>query len=131
LAEILLDSDVIISWLRGHEPISSAVIQLLEDEDSLVWTPVSVAEIFAGARKSEEQLVERLFLILDSLVLSHEIGRKAALYLGNYSKSHSVELGDALIAASAALHRLPLWTLHREHYPMKDIRFFSPPQNNK
>ncbi len=126
MAEILLDSDVIISWLRGYESISSAVIRLLDAGDSLIWTPVSVAEIFAGIRKSEEERVERLFLILDMLVLSGEIGRKAGRYLSAFAKSHHVELGDALIAASAAVHRLPLWTLNRKHYPMPDIRFFSP-----
>jgi predicted nucleic acid-binding protein len=126
LAEILLDSDIIIFWLRGYEPISSVVIRLLDDGESLIWTPVSVAEIFAGVRRSEEERVERLFLILDPLALSGEIGRKAGLYLSTYAKSHNLELGDALIAASAAVNRLPLWTLNRKHYPMKDIRFFSP-----
>lgn len=126
MAEILLDSDVIISWLRGCEPISSAVIRLLDNGESLIWTPVSVAEIFAGVRRSEEERVERLFLILDPLALSGEIGRKAGHYLSTYEKSHSVELGDALIAAAAAVNNLPLWTLNRKHYPMKDIRFFSP-----
>ena len=125
MAEILLDSDVIISWLRGCEPTSGGVIRLLDDGDSLIWTPVSVAEIFAGVRESEEERVERLFLILDTVALSSEIGRKAGRYLSAYAKSHHVELGDALIAASAAVHRLPLWTFNRKHYPMPDIRFFS------
>jgi hypothetical protein len=131
LAEILLDSDVIISWLRGYEPISSAVIRLLDAGESLIWTSVSVAEIFAGVRRSEEELVARLFLVLDPLVLSGEIGRKAGLYLSAIGKSHSVELGDALVAASATVNRLPLWTLNRKHYPMKDIRFFSPAQTRQ
>jgi len=35
-----------------------------------------------------------------------------------------VELGDALIAATASLHNLALWTRNRRHYPMKDVFFF-------
>lgn len=70
--------------------------------------------------------MEGLFLILETLSISGEIGKKAGLYLSAYAKSHSVEPGDALIAASAAVGHLPLWTLNRKHYPMKDIRFFSP-----
>ena len=131
MAEILLDSDIIIAWLRGCEPISTVVIRLLDEGDSLVWTPVSVAEIFAGVRKTEEELAERLFLTLDSLTPSAEVGRKAGFYLSAYAKSHSVELGDALIGASAAVHGLPLWTLNRNHYPMKDVRFFSPAKNKQ
>jgi predicted nucleic acid-binding protein len=39
------------------------------------------------------------------------------------AKSHSVELGDALIAACASSEGLKLWTLNKKHYPMKDIDF--------
>jgi predicted nucleic acid-binding protein len=127
LAEILLDSDVIIAWLRGDDPFAEMIPELLEKGEALTWTPVSVAEIFAGVRKGEERQVENLFLVLETLVLSHEIGRKAGRYLHIYARSHGVELADALIAATAHVHNMPLWTLNRKHYPMRDIRLFSPP----
>lgn len=127
MAEILLDSDVIIAWLRGDNPFAELIPQLLQKRDTLTWTPVSVAEIFAGVRKGEEHQVESLFLVLETLVLSHEIGRKAGQYLHAHARSHGVELADALIAATAHVHDMPLWTLNRKHYPMRDIRFFSPP----
>jgi len=41
-----------------------------------------------------------------------------------FAKSHSVELGDALIAATASAHGLELWTRNRRHYPMKGLAFF-------
>ncbi len=126
MAEILLDSDVIIHWLRGSPSVSAAVVNLLAHGDSLLWTPVSVAEIFAGVRHAEEKQVETLFLVLGALNLTPEIGKRAGAYLHTYSRSHGVELADALIAASAEIHGMPLWTLNRKHYPMKTIRFFSP-----
>lgn len=127
MAEILLDSDVIIAWLRGYDPFAELIPRLLEEGNVLAWTPVSVAEIFAGARKREEDQLENLFLVLEALTLSPEIGRKAGNYLNTFSRSHGVELGDALIAATAYLNKMPLWTLNKKHYPMKEIRFFSPP----
>jgi len=60
----------------------------------------------------------------DILPIDLEIGRQAGEYLRQFSKSHSVELGDALIAAAAAVHDLELWTRNRRHYPMKDISFY-------
>jgi hypothetical protein len=126
LAEILLDSDVIIAWLRGADPIAGTIPDLLESGNSLVWTPVSIAEIFTGVRKTEQSQVNRLFLILDTLPISASIGKKAGEYLQKYAKSHSVELGDALIAASAHVSELPLWTLNKKHYPMRDVRLYSP-----
>ena len=126
MAEILLDSDVIIAWLRGYDPFAELIPKLLEDGNALVWTPVSVAEIFAGARKGEEGQLENLFLVLEALSLVPDIGRKAGAYLNAYSRSHGVELGDALIAATAHFTKIPLWTLNKKHYPMNDLRFFSP-----
>ncbi|HEY2930847.1 MAG TPA: type II toxin-antitoxin system VapC family toxin [Acidobacteriota bacterium] len=126
MSELLLDSDVIIWWLRGESPYDSLIPALLQ-RDSLFWTPISVAELFAGARTSEEPELEKLFLILDVLAITAEIGRYAGYYMRRFSKSHGVELADALIAATAHSHNFPLWTLNRRHYPMKDIRFFSPP----
>ncbi|MGA2264051.1 MAG: PIN domain-containing protein [Acidobacteriota bacterium] len=93
---------------------------------SLLWTPVSIAEVFAGVRKGENARVETLFLILETLPTSETIGKKAGRYLQKYSKSHSLELGDALIAASASVADLSLWTLNRKHYPMPEVRLFYP-----
>jgi predicted nucleic acid-binding protein len=126
LADILLDSDVIIAWLRGYDPFASILPTLLDRGDVLTWTPVSIAEIFAGVRKGEQPQIDNLFIVLEALPLNVEIGRKAGDYLKAYSKSHGVELGDALIAATAYFHGIPLWTLNLKHYPMKDLQFFSP-----
>ena len=126
MAEILLDSDVIIAWLRGYDPFAELIPILLEKGEVLTWTPVSVAEIFAGARKGEESQLENLFLVLEALPLSTEIGKKAGVYLNTYSKSHGVELGDALIAATAYYTKMALWTLNKKHYPMRDVQFFLP-----
>jgi predicted nucleic acid-binding protein len=126
LADILLDSDVIIAWLRGSESVAGAIMNLLESGHNLLWTPVSVAEIFAGARKTESARIETLFLILETLPISETIGKEAGRYLQKYSKSHSLELGDALIAASASMAGLSLWTLNKKHYPMPEVRLFYP-----
>ena len=125
MAEILLDSDVIISWLRGYEPFAGVLSQMLSEGQILVWTPVSVAEIYAGVRKGQEQDTDSLFLALEVLPLTAEIGMIAGRYVNRYGKSHGVEVMDALIAAAANVNGLPLWTLNKKHYPMRDIRFFS------
>ena len=37
---------------------------------------------------------------------------------------HGVELGDALIAATAVANSAELWTRNRKHYSMKELSFF-------
>ena len=124
MANILLDSDVIIEWLRGHEPFVTKIAQLLEQHSQLFWTPVSVAEVYAGVRRSEETKAGNLFILLESVSISPDIGKKAGKYLRLYAKSHGVEIADALVAACAFMENLSLWTLNRKHYPMKDLSFF-------
>ncbi len=125
MAEVLLDSDVIMAWLRGYQPYITLIPELLDQGNTLSWSAVSVAEIFAGARRSEEKQIEKLFLIFEAVPISIAIGKKAGSYLNRYQKSHGMELGDALIAASASIESIPLWTLNRRHYPISEINFFS------
>lgn len=51
-------------------------------------------------------------------------GRRAGVYLSRYARSHGVEIADALIAAAASTAGLHLWTRHRRHYPMDDLRLY-------
>jgi hypothetical protein len=53
-----------------------------------------------------------------------KVGRQAGEYLRRHRKCDGVELGDALIAATATLHQLQLWTRNRKHYPMQEIRLY-------
>ena len=131
MPKILLDSDVIIEWLRGHPPFTQQMVELIDAHADVCWTPVSIAEILAGSRKGEDEAITELFLLLEALPITSDVGRKAGEYLKSYAKSHSVELGDALIAASAYSSDRQLWTLNKKHYPMKEIRFFSYPPDRK
>jgi len=36
-----------------------------------------------------------------------------------------ISLEDYLLAATARVHRCPLWTRNRKHYPMDDIEIFT------
>lgn len=89
-------------------------------------TPISWAEVYAGVRPGEEAPTRGFFEARGEMVLDGRIGRHAGGYLARYAKSHGVEIADALVAAAASTAGLRLWTLNRKHYPMEDLRFFSP-----
>lgn len=115
---IILDSDVLIWWLRGREDVVRRMKELVEGGYKLYTTPVNVAEIWAGVRAGEERKVERMFEIIEVVKLDVEVGRMAGEYLSRYGKSHGVELGDALIAGCVERYGLSLWTFNMRHYPM-------------
>ena len=58
------------------------------------------------------------------LPIDHSVGELAGDFLRQYSKSHGLEMPDALIAASALQNRAQLWTRNRKHYPMPELSFF-------
>ena len=122
---VLIDSDGLIEVSRARNPgILAAWRSLADSEEALLCSPVTVAELWQGARPGEHSLLDALFSALLSVPVDHETGRMAGTFLGTYRKSHGVELGDALIAAGAILHNAELWTRNRKHYPMHELRFF-------
>src|SRR5207249_6976725 len=100
--KILLDSDVIIEWLRGHQPFVEQIPKLIETHSELFWTPVSVAEVFAGVRKGEEDTVSNLLLLLEPIAISIEHGRKAGAYLKAYNRK-STRLNSSHVSISYAV----------------------------
>jgi predicted nucleic acid-binding protein len=125
LKSVLIDSDVLIEVSRGRDAdIIARWEELSRGNAALLCSPVTVAEIWHGARPHERKVLDALFAALDCIPIDTEIGKRAGDYLREYAKSHHVELGDALIAATASLHSLALWTRNRRHYPMADVIFF-------
>ena len=68
-------------------------------------------------------MLSALFQALTCVPIDAAIGRQVGEYLRQFHKSHSLELGDVLIAASASTHRATLWTRNRKHYPVAGLTF--------
>jgi len=90
----------------------------------ILYSPVTEAEIWAGAWPREHEALNKLLQTLVCAPIDGETGRVAGEYLRQYQKSHGLEMGDALIASTALLHRAELWTRNRKHYPMKELSFY-------
>lgn len=125
MKSVLIDSDILIEVSRARD--STIVEQwdaLSRSDTPLFCSPVTVAELWHGALPREHSLLNSLFSAIDCVPIDAAIGRRAGEYLRLFAKSHHVELGDALISATASIHKLDLWTRNRRHYPMKDISFY-------
>ena len=122
---VLTDSDILIEVSRGRDKtMVSQWLELGQSDALILFSAVSAAELWAGARPSEYAALEALFDALLCVPIDAALGRRAGEYLRRYRKSHAVELGDALIAASAVERGASLWTRNRKHYPMPELAFY-------
>ncbi len=122
---ILLDSDIVIEVLRARDPaVLSKWAVLASSSLPILVSPVTVAEIWAGARPSEHTAISRFFRPLTCAPADRVTGELAGEILRRYRKSHGVEIADALIAAAAVQLQAALWTRNRKHYPIAALTFY-------
>jgi predicted nucleic acid-binding protein len=124
----LIDTDVAIDHFHGHQAARDYFTEAFVTGEVLAISVVTLTELMAGMRPGEETPTEKLLSLFVLLDVDEVIGRKAGAYLNEYSRSHAIDLGDALIAATAAVAGAELITRNLKHYPMTDIQVTSPYQ---
>ena len=106
----LIDTDIAIDHFHGNQSAHDFFAQTLASGDALYISVITLTELLAGMRSGEEELTEKLLSLFTVIDVDNAIGRKAGEYLRRYSRSHNVDLGDALIAATAAMMEAELVT---------------------
>ena len=126
---ILFDSDVAIMVLRGDAEHVRAMEQALEQGARCFYSPITLTEVYTGMRPREARATEEFFSWLHCAEVTEVIGRKAGAYMAEFRASHSLQIPDAIIGATAGTLGLWLWTRNRNHYPMRDLRIWEPQQS--
>ncbi len=116
---LLLDTDVLVDYLRGEQEAMAYLEGLGGD---LLTSAITVAELFAGVREGEERRVLTQFIRAFEIVpIDSDIAKQGGLYRRGFGPSHGVGLADALIAASAEAREAKVVTLNERHFPMLDV----------
>jgi predicted nucleic acid-binding protein len=125
---VLFDTDILV-WIQKGNRRAAALVDREEEHYISVLTYM---ELLQGAREKRQHehildfLSEYGFQILP---LSENIGHRAAIYVEEYSLSHGLRAGDAIIAATATDNNLTLCTSNSKHYrPIRELklRVFKP-----
>ncbi len=116
LDEILVDTDVVIDFLRGY----NKAIEFIDKYSSRIsLSTIVVAELYAGVKGKHERIVLDNFVSLFRIIpVTAEIAKAGGLYKRDFGKSHGVGLADAILAATADKEKAELKTLNVKHYPM-------------
>jgi predicted nucleic acid-binding protein len=126
--DALLDSDVIIWFLRGKERVVS-LLKNIAREKALGCSPLSIIEIKLGMKKGEEDATNLFFDTIKVWEMDKEIANQAANYILSYKKKGiTLDFVDATIAATCKLKNLTLMTYNTDHYPMQEVQKFTMPE---
>ncbi len=112
---MLVDSDVLIWYLRGHE----AAARFLDSLPQLRLSAVTYMELVQGCRNQQE--LERLKKDLSQrqaaiLPVSETISERAMALMEFHFLGDGLLLGDALIAATVIEHALTLSSANSKHF---------------
>ena len=113
---ILVDTDVIINFLRGRE-IARNFLTSAADDSKMYISAITIAEIYAGMKKHEREETENLLESFHVVDINAETARIAG-ELKNKETGQVLELDDCLIAACAISAGARLATGNIKHFPM-------------
>ena len=119
---MLIDTDVIIWYMRGNKNAFNA----LKKQNQFSISAITYMELVQGMRNKNELSLLRKSLKswgTKIIYISEEISIKAIFYVEKHYLSHSMQLADALIGATAVSYDVPLLTGNDKHYKIvKEIR---------
>ena len=112
---MLVDTDVLIWYMRGNKKAK----QVIENQNDFFISVVTYIELIQGMRNKQELTILRNALRnwnVKLLYITEAISAKAMFYVEQPYLSHMVQLVDALISATAAVHGLTILIGNDKHY---------------
>ncbi len=125
---MIIDTDILIWYLRGNLKAKSAVEQNIPFSISVV-TYVELVQRMKN--KAEFIRIQKQIKKWNTEIIQidKDISSRAMFYVQEYAFSHSMTLADALIAATAIQNSERLFTANEKHYkfiPTIDLLKFNP-----
>ena len=109
---ILLDTNVLIEILKNNQ---DSIQQILLLKPPLAISSITAMELIYGARnKSEVLKLEKFIEKFDIIHLDEQISALAYQFITEFSKSHNLDIPDALIAAAAIQNRAQFLTYNKK-----------------
>jgi predicted nucleic acid-binding protein len=112
---MLVDTDVLIWYLKGNLNARNEIAALTGFHISVV----SYIELVQGMRNKNELIyLRRAIRVWDAKIvyITEDISAKSMFYVEQYYLSHSLQLADALIGATAVVNGFEVLTANTKHY---------------
>ena len=111
----LLDSDILIDYLRLYQPAINFLESLNKKERNI--SAISEFELLKGCSNKEQEVrINRFLKQFKILHLSEEIEKVALELFRKYRWSSGLGIADSLIAATCIKNKIPIVTRNIKHY---------------
>ena len=117
MENILIDTDVVIEYLRSKDRSATELIKLLQEHD-VSLSSISEFELFLGAKTERHQNdLELLFSEVDVMPFDFGCGKIAATIWKDLQLLHQhLEIKDIFIASIAINNGVWLRTFNKKHF---------------
>ena len=124
---ILCDTNIFIEMYRRNNAVRTVLLDKIGLEN-VVISDVTRAELFYGAiNKRELQMIRKDLSNFPVLHIDSFISKMAVEFVEKYCLSHKTDLEDALIAATAILHSIELYTLNIKDFVfIPELKLYQP-----
>jgi predicted nucleic acid-binding protein len=113
----ILDTCILIDYLRGEPSVYDLFVK--DEKIQLFMSTITMMELMIGAlNKREANYIQKAFKKIDIIYIDEDISKTAESLIIKYSKSHNLQIDDALIAATAIKLNRELIT-----YNIADFRY--------
>jgi predicted nucleic acid-binding protein len=125
---MLIDSDILIWYIRGNKNAKSAINNNIPFKISVI----NYMEVIQGMKNKNELKLFQKYLkkwSTEIIQINENISTRAMFLVEDYFLNHSLELGDALIASTALENQETVLTGNDKHYkfiPNIQIQKFKP-----
>jgi predicted nucleic acid-binding protein len=119
---VYVDADVLIWHLRGERRAADLLHRLRADLAYELWTgALQRAEVVFFMRPEEESGTLLLLAQLRTAPITQQIVDHGGALYRKYNPSHSMDVNDALLAATAMATGGRIYTLNTKHYPGDEV----------
>ena len=123
---VLCDTNIFINAFNGRVDTIDQLNKIgLVD---IVLSSITVMELFQGmGNKIELAQMKKRIKFYDVIQIDEAISQKAIEFVESYKLSHGLQIPDAIIGATAAIHQIPLYTYNvRDFDFLPGIMFYQP-----
>lgn len=126
---VICDTDVLIDYWSERAARHNAVCENLEKRigtENVTISMVSWLELLRGVQdKSHQARMLKRLKDVSVLMLNDDISRKAMELMQLYHLSHGLQIPDCLVAATALVTDLPLYTFNTKDFKfIKGLRLY-------